>query len=187
MCWFAFFCQTSCQLLSYKSDTCTRLFFQNVLLQPYTPIKCGRTANVSSASSRTICISSALKRRLTVVRGHFGRKTRTVYITNLFKHPTVYVPVREQILSFVSQSMQVTFKKAELVTLHYTADLIYIASTWPFCSCINNLHTLQLLYLNSCRCTDFFLSHSCMYLIIIPNSEGAFKTLCVKCLSTCVI
>ena len=28
------FCQKSCQLLSYKSDTCTRFFFQSVLLQP---------------------------------------------------------------------------------------------------------------------------------------------------------
>ena len=30
----AFFCQKSRQLLSYKSDTCTRFFFQSVLLQP---------------------------------------------------------------------------------------------------------------------------------------------------------
>ena len=29
-----FFCQKSCQLLSYKSDTCTCFFFQSVLLQP---------------------------------------------------------------------------------------------------------------------------------------------------------
>jgi len=29
-----FFCQNSCQLLSYKSDTCTCFFFQSVLLQP---------------------------------------------------------------------------------------------------------------------------------------------------------
>ena len=28
------FCQKSCQLLQYQSDTCTRLFFQIVLLQP---------------------------------------------------------------------------------------------------------------------------------------------------------
>ena len=28
-----FFCQQSCQLLSYKSDTCTRFFIQSVLLQ----------------------------------------------------------------------------------------------------------------------------------------------------------
>ena len=29
-----FFCQKSCQLLSYKSDTCTCFFFPSVLLQP---------------------------------------------------------------------------------------------------------------------------------------------------------
>jgi len=34
ICWFGFFCQKSCQSLSYKSDTCTRFFFQSVLLQP---------------------------------------------------------------------------------------------------------------------------------------------------------
>ena len=36
---------------------------------------------VDSASPRTICSPSAIKRPLTVVKGHFGRKTRTVYIT----------------------------------------------------------------------------------------------------------
>ena len=29
-----FFCQKSYQLLSYKSDTCNRFFYQSVLLQP---------------------------------------------------------------------------------------------------------------------------------------------------------
>ena len=40
--------------------------------------------------SRTSCSSSALKRLLTVVRGHFGRKTRTVSITftHTFHHIT---------------------------------------------------------------------------------------------------
>jgi len=34
ICWFGFFCWKSCQLLSYKSDTCNRCFFQSVHVQP---------------------------------------------------------------------------------------------------------------------------------------------------------
>ena len=66
-----FFCRKICQLLS----SCNR----------QKPIQFGRTTNVSSASPRTMCSLSALKRLLTVVRGHFGRKTRTASITNLPK------------------------------------------------------------------------------------------------------
>ena len=33
ICWFVFFRQKSCHLLSYKSDTCSRFFFQSVLFQ----------------------------------------------------------------------------------------------------------------------------------------------------------
>jgi len=39
--------------------------------------------NVSSALPRTICSTSALKQLLTVVRGHFGRKTCTVSLLHL--------------------------------------------------------------------------------------------------------
>ena len=53
--------------MSYKSDTCSRFFL------PECPL--------ITVRSRTSCSSSALKRLLTVVRGHFGRKTRTVSST----------------------------------------------------------------------------------------------------------
>ena len=46
------------------------------------------------ASPRTICNSSALKRLLTAVRGHLGRKTRTVSITQCM---TISCPIINQI------------------------------------------------------------------------------------------
>ena len=46
------------------------------------PLWCGRTTNCPRRSRRYICCSSALKRLLTVVRGHFKReKTKYRYLT----------------------------------------------------------------------------------------------------------
>ena len=71
---FRFFYVKSCQLLSYKSDTCTRLFLLRVLLQPLEAdfVQTNNKCTLGFASDIT-CSLSALKRLLTVVRGHFGR------------------------------------------------------------------------------------------------------------------
>ena len=59
ICGFWFFCQKSCQLLSYKSDTCTR-FFQCSSYNRQKP-------------TRTICSSFA-----PFVRGHVGTQNSSI-------------------------------------------------------------------------------------------------------------
>ena len=72
------------------------------------PLECGRTTNVFSALPQTICRSSALKRLLTVVRGHFGRKTYKVSIT----------------YSLLYRYMDMCFKSRTLSTLVTDKDLL---------------------------------------------------------------
>ena len=82
MCWFGFFCQKSCQLLSYKSDTCTRVFIQIVVLQPLETALVRTNYKLSEAKPRihvlfvrTKAASNGYKRTL------WKKKRVQVYLT----------------------------------------------------------------------------------------------------------